>query len=177
MSAAIPVTYRLAGRPTLRVRQNSAGVGVSCPRLNSSPSPVAGSETFRIRVGVVSAGFVANGPHRGRPMVFDFLAVGDCPRGQGGDRVDERAPQRGQFLLERWWDVGEDGSSHEAVTLQTPQREREHSLRNPNDDPEVFTKPEGALCEDPDDEQRPLVTEKCKCVPDDPALCRLPELR
>ena len=71
--------------------------------------------------------------------------------------LPQGAAEFGQFVIHTLRRGGEDSPRHQAVSLQSALREREHPLRNTADHPLDFIKALRAIAEQDDDQHGPLL--------------------
>src|SRR5207249_11019170 len=72
---------------------------------------------------------------------------------------EERAAHRGQRVVDAWRDDGVHRSRHDAVPLETANRDREHALADPLDDAEQLGEAARVHAEHADDVDGPLVSD------------------
>src|ERR1700731_2070683 len=85
--------------------------------------------------------------------------------------LPQGAAELGQFVIHTLRSGGEDGPRHQAVSLQSTQREREHPLGDAADHPPDLIEALRAIAEQDDDEHGPLVAYARQNGADGAAIC------
>src|SRR5690606_4383244 len=73
------------------------------------------------------------------------------------DRLEQRLPETRELVLHARRDLGKHCSRDQSVALETTQRERQHALRDALDRATQVTETHGAIAEQVDDLNAPLV--------------------
>ena len=80
------------------------------------------------------------------------------PRTERFHGLPQGAAELGQFVIHTLRSGGEDSPRHQAVSLQSTQREREHPLGDTADHPPDLIEALRAIAEQDDDEHGPLIS-------------------
>jgi hypothetical protein len=89
-----------------------------------------------------------------------------CPGDQGADCLQQASAERGEPVLDAGRDDGVDGAGHQPVAFQVAKGQRQHPLADPLDLAAQLTEPAGTASEQFHHQERPLVCQPVKQVPD-----------